>query len=188
MPLFIEEDDFRVVHACWDQTLIEEALKREALPPFDTAFIQRSADKENFEGKLMDRLTRGTDLALPEGRAINGKDGLKRRMFRTKFWSSAPKTFEDVAFQPDPLPEDIAVMPLHDGHLENLLFYAKGEKPVFVGHYWLQGRPKPLQPNVACLDYSAVKYGRLVAYRFDGESELCESKFEWVYVDPEEDV
>jgi hypothetical protein len=34
------------------------------------------------------------------------------------------------------------------------------------------------------LDYSAVKYGRLVAYRMDGEQQLDPKKFVWEYVDP----
>ena len=32
------------------------------------------------------------------------------------------------------------------------------------------------------LDYSAVKYGRLVAYRFDGESRLDANRFVWLKV------
>jgi hypothetical protein len=36
---------------------------------------------------------------------------------------------------------------------------------------------------VACIDFSAVKYGKLVAYRFDGEKVLSSDKFVWVDVD-----
>ena len=133
----------------------------------------------------MDRLTRGTDLALPDGRSMQSKDGYKRRMFRTKFWAKDPQILGDVAFQPDPLPEDIANASLSGEDKDGLIYYGPKEKPVFVGHYWLQGKPKPLRDNVACLDYSAVKYGRLVAYRFDGESVLDKSKFTWVDVQPE---
>jgi hypothetical protein len=51
---------------------------------------------------------------------------------------------------------------------------------VFVGHYWLTGTPRQLAPNVACTDYSVAKGGKLVAYRWDGESILTEDKFKWV--------
>ena len=68
---------------------------------------------------------------------------------------------------------------------EMVYLYFISEKPVFVGHYWLQGNPKPLKPNLACLDYSAVKYGKLVCYRFDGEQILDNSKFVWVNVEPD---
>ncbi len=44
--------------------------------------------------------------------------------------------------------------------------------PLFVGHYWRSGTPAPICPNIACLDYSAVMYGKLVAYRLDQETRL----------------
>lgn len=59
---------------------------------------------------------------------------------------------------------------------------------MFVGHYWMEGLPAPLKPNVACLDFSAVKYGKLVAYRFDGERVLSPDKFVWVKVERPEEV
>ena len=51
-------------------------------------------------------------------------------------------------------------------------------RPVFIGHYWLPpGRPAPLTPTVACLDYSVAGGGPLVAYRWDGERRLDARKF-----------
>jgi hypothetical protein len=44
--------------------------------------------------------------------------------------------------------------------------------PVIFGHYWRSGTPEVISDKVACIDYSAVKGGPLVAYRWDGESEL----------------
>ena len=46
------------------------------------------------------------------------------------------------------------------------------DEPVFFGHYWQAGIPAPLLPKVACVDYSAGKGGPLVAYRWEGETEL----------------
>ena len=59
--------------------------------------------------------------------------------------------------------------------------YTTGEKPVFVGHYWLRGeRPTLLAPNVACVDWSVAKGGFLSAYRWDGEQTLDDGRFVWV--------
>lgn len=185
LPAYLELDDFRVVHACWDADLIAQFEAKYKAPSFDKSFIQLSQNRQAFEGQFLDRLTRGTDLALPQGRSIKSKDGYERSMFRTKFWSTAPETFGDVVFQPDPLPEDIAQIRLSESNKDSLIFYGENEKPVFVGHYWLQGEPRPLRSNVVCLDYSAVKYGRLVAYRYDGEASLSADKFVWVDVEPE---
>ncbi len=53
-------------------------------------------------------------------------------------------------------------------------------RPLFVGHYWETGNPTPLAKNVACVDYSVAKNGRLVAYRWEGEDELDPKRFLWV--------
>lgn len=184
LPLYLELDGFRVVHACWDQELISALKSLTGGATVNKEFVRRSHDPQSLEGRIFDRLTRGTDLPLPEGRTIKGSDGYVRRIFRTKFWAHKPETYKDVVFQPDPLPEDLVDFPLNPEQQASLLSYADDQLPVFVGHYWLQGKPKPIKHNIACLDYSAVKYGRLVAYRFCGEQRLSEDKFEWVYVDP----
>ena len=49
--------------------------------------------------------------------------------------------------------------------------------PVFVGHYWMEGTPVLQSPKLACVDWSAAKHGPLVAYRWDGETELDASRF-----------
>lgn len=185
LPLFMEFPGFRVVHACWDQSLIDRFKKYVPDGVLTDDLLIESSKKGTFVFDLFDRLLRGTSLPLPNGAAIKGRDGFTRTEFRTKFWSSEPITLRDVVFQPDPLPEELEAMQLSDDELEQLRFYDPSLPPVFVGHYWLQGKPKPLCRNVACLDYSAVKFGRLVAYRYDGEQTLSSKKFVWVYVDPE---
>ena len=134
----------------------------------------------------MDTLLRGTDLRLPPGVEITGRDGYVRKFFRTKFWADNPKTYADVVFQPDPLPADVASRKLTEHELAQLCSYPASAPPVFVGHYWMEGRPAPLKPNVACIDFSAVKYGKLVAYRLDDEQQLSRDKFVWVDVEQPE--
>lgn len=183
IPLFIEEKEFRAVHACWDERLIRQFLETQDSPCIDEDFLHASAAIESFAGQVMDTLLRGTDLPLPDGMSITGRDGYIRKFFRTKFWADDPRTYGDVVFQPDPLPEDVARRELSEKERREILRYPRGERPVFVGHYWMEGEPAPLKPNVACLDYSAVKYGKLVAYRMDGEQELLPEKFVYVNVE-----
>jgi len=185
LPLFLEFPGLRVVHACWDAELIAAFKRQRPGHTVDRAFILRSVDHHSLEHKILDRLTRGTNLHLPEGRSITGGDGFRRKAFRTKFWADKPVTFDDVAFQPDPLPEDIGELLLDSEHKDSLLSYADDEPPLFIGHYWLDGEPEPIKSNLACLDYSAVKYGKLACYRFDGESRLSKDKFVWMDVTPE---
>lgn len=186
LPLFYETKSFRLVHACWDQPLIDQFRQIYRTNCVNQELIIKSVDRQSFEGRLMDRLTRGTDLPLPDGRVITSKDGFQRRFFRTKFWAEDPRCYGDVAFQPDPLPEDLLERSLSAEERSKLISYGPDQRPVFIGHYWLQGKPKPIKHNIVCLDYSAVKFGRLAAYRYDREAELQANKFVWVYVDPPE--
>ena len=182
IPLFIEKDGFRVVHACWDSAAITKLRNRSDHHCINVDFLHESAVAGSAASRLVDKLIRGTALELPDGETILGKDGLARSMFRTKFWNDHPQTYNDVVFQPDPLPEYMAHRELSAIEKQQLLSYSLDELPVFVGHYWMDDDPEPIRQNVVCLDYSAVKYGKLVAYRMDGERQLDKSKFVWVDV------
>ena len=184
IPLFIEKEHFRVVHACWDAESIERFKVLSPQHVVTEDILHASANEGSFEHRVIDRLTRGTALDLPDGMTILSKDGYVRKMFRTKFWGENAQTYSDVVFQPDPLPEQLVERRLSAIEKQQLLSYSEHELPVFVGHYWMSGQPEPISPNVACLDYSAVKYGKLVAYRMDDEVRLDASKFVWTDVVP----
>lgn len=46
--------------------------------------------------------------------------------------------------------------------------------------FGFKGEPQPLAHNVACLDYSVAKEGKLVAYRWQGEGALTKENFTYV--------
>ncbi|MAE33769.1 MAG: serine/threonine protein phosphatase [Oceanospirillaceae bacterium] len=186
IPLFREYEHFRVVHACWDHQMIDEYLRRYGTNHITKDMLPESVQTDSFLYQFLDRMLRGTSLKLPDGRSMTAKDGMVRQFFRTKFWAGDPQRYNDVIFQPDPLPEDLQHALLSEDEKEQLLFYGPDEKPLFIGHYWMSGLPEPIVPNIACLDYSAVKYGRLVAYRMDTERHLQKGKFAWVRVEKKE--
>ena len=186
LPLFLEYEHFRVVHACWDQAMIDEFIARYGGNQIQKEMLVESVNTDTFLFKFLDRTLRGTQLKLPDGRSMTAKDGFVRQFFRTKFWEANPQRYDDVIFQPDPLPIDLQFHPLSEHEKKQLLHYRAEEKPLFFGHYWMAGIPAPVTPNIACLDYSAVKYGRLVAYRMDTEAHLQRNKFTWVRVEKQE--
>ena len=100
--------------------------------------------------------------------------GFRRRGCRAGWPCSTPRTR--------------AQTPLTSSEKNNLLRYGVDEPLLFVGHYWRSGKPAPIRPNLACLDYSAVLYGKLVAYRLDQETRLDPHKFVWVDVERPEAV
>lgn len=183
LPLFLECDRFRVVHACWDNAVIDQLRQVLSHGRLDAAFLGEAAYTDRFAAKALDRLLRGTDMPLPEGLTLTSAEGFTRSFFRTKFWEENPKTYGDIVFQPDGLPEKAARLPLSPSQKSQLYLYGPDEPLLFVGHYWRSGEPAPIRDNLACLDYSAVKYGRLVAYRYDQETRIDPAKFVWVNVE-----
>ncbi|MBA2780013.1 metallophosphoesterase [Billgrantia kenyensis] len=185
IPLYLDFGSFRVVHACWDQSLIG-ALERECPGGIiDEAFLQQSVQPDTLAYRVLDRLTRGVHLPLPEGVAIHSGDGFTRRSFRAHFWARQPRVWGDVIFQPDNLPGDLEERELTEAEFERLPHYGLEQPPLFIGHYWCEGVPALPTANIACLDYSAVKFGRLVAYRWSGETRLDANHFVWVRVPQE---
>ena len=184
IPLYLELPRFRAVHACWDAALIDQLKAQGIVDLSDDDFLHASIERGGFEWQVTDRLLRGTYLRLPDEAVMTSAEGFRRYVYRTKFWSRNPQRHGDVVFQPDPLPQHLARMPLSDAERDRLLHYGAEQPPLFIGHYWREGIPTPLAGNIACLDYSAVKAGKLVAYRMDSETVLDENKFAWVDVDP----
>ncbi len=184
LPLYLEFENFRVVHACWDGQLIGQLRQQKIFNFSDEQFLHDSAERGCFEWQVADRLLRGTYLPLPNDEVMLSQDGFRRHVYRTRFWSVNPQIHEDLVFQPDPLPSHIAAMALTEREKSRLLHYGSEQKPLFIGHYWQEGEPAPITDNIGCLDYSAVKGGKLVAYRMDCGADLDRSGFVWVDVDP----
>ena len=183
LPLFLENERFRVVHACWDNSVIDRLRQRLSEGRLDADFLREAAFADAFAAKALDRLLRGTDMPLPAGLTLTSAEGFTRNFFRTKFWEENPRTYGDVVFQPDGLPEQAARLPLSESQKSRLFLYGPDDPLLVVGHYWRSGVPAPIRHNLACLDYSAVKYGKLVAYRLDRETRLDPAKFVWVNVE-----
>lgn len=182
LPLYLEFDNFRVVHACWDDDKI--ARLNELAPAHnlvDDNFLINSVQPGTTENRIVERLLKGTDMPLPEGMTIRSADGLTRDRFRTKFWKAQPQTYSDIVFQPDRIPDHLLRKKLSDSERRRLVHYEASERPLFVGHYWRRGQPRLIRNNIACLDYGAVNRGKLVAYRIDkADKSLDEDRLVWV--------
>lgn len=181
LPLFLELPGVRVVHACWDAGAVEWV--RQTLPGarLTPEFFYASAQKHSPEYRIVESLLKGWELPLPEGEVFHDKDGNARSETRIRWWRSDGATWSQVAIG---IPRQ---HPLLEQPFEGTwpgLPYTESEQPVFFGHYWLRGTPHLQASNVCCLDYSAGKGGDLLAYRWDGESQLDVDKMVWVAVKP----
>jgi len=171
LPLFLECDGLRAVHACWDDEAIAE-LNCAGRLVGET--LERFSRKGSAEYEIMSRTVNGPEALLPVGYQHETADSRMRSEFRVKWWVDLQGlTCREAIFPDDPV---IPHLPLRDVPLA--CNYPTKAPVTFFGHYALKGStPKLLRPNLACLDYGMGKGGFLCAYRWDGESSLDERKF-----------
>ena len=178
LPLWLDLPGIRVVHACWDDSLVRY-LKTNcemAVDYLDNDLLERGSRKGSDEFEAIETLLKGKEIELPNGQTFPDKDGNPRHHIRMKWWDASALTYRDAFLGPDSalshIPEDTI-------DVDHLIEYSSDAPPVFIGHYWMDTDPALLAPNVACLDYSvaARSGGKLAAYRWDGEQRLSEDKF-----------
>jgi hypothetical protein len=178
LPLWLDLDGLRVVHACWDPGFIRRLGEHGQDGRLTGALLHRSAEPGTWQFEAIETLLKGREIPLPEHHpGFHDKDGNPRRHIRVRWWDDRATTYRQLFLGPANLAARIPDDPLPGHHL---VPYRSDDKPVFIGHYWLQGTPHPLAPNVGCVDYSvALPGGKLVAYRWDGERRLDPGKYFW---------
>lgn len=170
LPLFFEEDAFRAVHACWDDTRIAYLRDRMGGIRMKEALLEESAQRGSELYEAVEIVLKGREIDLPEGQFFFDKDGHIRYNMRIRWWENpAESTYNGLRVKPDC---DCGDMPVPRDLLPDLWYYKPEDKPVFFGHYWLEGQPALFRENVCCLDYSVGKQGTLAAYTWDGKPEL----------------
>src|SRR5210317_1886416 len=181
LPLWLDLPGVRIVHACWDDNLIEFLQGRYPTVNqyLDDELLVRASSKGSEEFEALETLLKGKEIELPRGQSFPDKDGNLRHHIRIKWWDATAETYLDTFLGPDAALTHIPEDPIEADHL---IQYSHEDPPVFVGHYWMDSEPKKLASNVACLDYSVAskRGGKLVAYRWDGEQELTDEKFVFV--------
>ena len=170
LPLYIETDTFKAVHACWDNKVIEYLKKTLVNDRLTDDLIYQSVKKGTELNVAIEQTLKGKEMNMPEGLFFTDKDGTRRSEIRIKWWEDPSKmTYKSISVIPlEKLPEQ----PIELSELKSLDFYSEDDKKVFFGHYWLKGQPSLYKNNVCCLDYSVAKEGKLVAYRINGETIL----------------
>ena len=173
LPLWIEEPEFRVVHACWSPRHAEalRPLLRDG-ERLTLDLVEAASRRGSLEYDAVETLLKGAEVELPEGHSFTDKDGHHRSAIRTRWWDPTLPTYRAAYIGPAGV--DMPDLPLPSSERR-----PAPDRPTFIGHYWLDplGPPAPLTRRVACVDYSVARGGPLVAYRYDGEVELSAAKF-----------
>jgi hypothetical protein len=176
LPLYLDLEGLRVVHACW------HAASLETLGPFldqRQCSWRETARNGTNAYNAAETLLKGLEIPLPAGQRFLDKDGHERQHIRTRWWSQGVGTYRSVAMLDDATRETLSDEPVPGDVLPGYT----DEKPVFVGHYWLRGTPAPMTDRVACLDYTVTEpapKGKLTAYRWRDEPKINSHRFFWV--------
>jgi hypothetical protein len=171
LPLWLDLAGLRVVHACWESKFVQALGGDNLLSP---ARLIEANRKGTPVYKAIEALLKGVEYTLPNDLTFTDKDGNVRDAARTRWWKNENGQLGDAVFPPGAVDETSGKLPVS---ANDLVGYPESEKPVFIGHYWLKGKPTLMAPNVACLDYSVAKGGTLTAYRWSGEQVLSDDKF-----------
>ena len=169
LPIAIESDKFRAVHAQWNSNAIEK-IKTAGLTNFDLNNLNLiHSDDDLFIAT--DTILKGFELNLPESLYYHDHEGNERTESRVKWWKNiSGDKFSDTFAS---LPEELYDKDISNLNIEYKDSYKASEKPVFFGHYWLNPSEFGLtSENSCCVDFSIAKDGILGAYRFSGEQKL----------------
>jgi hypothetical protein len=188
LPIFLEiDDEFRVVHACWESDSIERIEKIFPEGKFstnkDVKYLSHKFDDTNAQLKNkaltlyndLSKILTGIEEKLPGNLYFLDSYKHKRFEVRLKWWNlNKNNDLKDVMFNFYDIQSKENLSTLS---LSNQEFQTTSSKPIFIGHYWLTGKPEVMSSSVVCIDYSIAKGGKLVAYSSGDFSKLSNNNF-----------
>ena len=176
LPVYLDLKGIFVVHACPCAESLDvvrpylnpdNTLTKEALAAYD--------DEGSPFYKAIEVLLKGPEHQLPEQVAFYDKGGIQRKRARISWWTDPDVPTSQRLEYPKGYLNDEQIRYLDNSRIARE--FNTPAKPVFIGHYWMTGEPKPLSDKICCVDYSAGKNGELTAYRWSGESALTAHNF-----------
>jgi hypothetical protein len=175
LPVFLELDGVRIVHACWDAAAVERLRGGlEADGTLGEAFFFETHSRGTQAFEDIETVVKGKEMGLLGGLTFQDADGITRDRIRLKWWATrGAQTYRSVAHGRPEVVRNIPDEPLPAGMIDP----PDESVPTFFGHYWLSGTPAAMTRRLACVDYSAVRGHLLCAYRWDGEPDLDDAHF-----------
>ena len=167
LPLWLDLDGLRVVHACWNASA--QATLAGVIDD-KNRLTDEGVRETHMRGSpayaAAEVLLKGPEAPLPGGFSFLDKDGHPRREARLRWWDPDAKTFQTAALGMDGRESELPDAPVPTG------FAYHDPTPVLFGHYWMTGKPRLLHPRASCLDFSIAKGGFLTGYQWSGDGDL----------------
>jgi hypothetical protein len=180
IPLWLELDGLRVVHACWSEPDLEYLRTRSSdTNTLDPDLVADASTDDHPAFDAIETVLKGPEVRIPDGITFHDKGSHTRTNVRLTWWNESATDWRDLLppgtriLDADGTPiEALPDRPIPD----QLLRHYTGDVPVIFGHYWFEGPLVLTNPLALCVDYSAGAGGPLAAYRFDGEATLRADK------------
>lgn len=173
LPVYLELPGIRVVHACWDEqamAVIDPHL--DAQNRLGPDILHALHDYSRPEIQALDILCKGPEIDLPDRACFSDAEGNRRTASRICWWNTKATNLRELVCMPRSQLDAIPALPIDQAPKGY-----DGQLPVVFGHYWMTGTPGVLSGKLCCVDFSAAHdHQPLVAYRFDGETELSNDK------------
>ncbi|WP_299584530.1 metallophosphoesterase [uncultured Sunxiuqinia sp.] len=170
LPMFLELDGIRVVHACWQDKNI--ALLKENITEgrLRKSFLRKISKNNSELSTAFWQTCKGIDFQLPKDLLVFDNKGQPHRSFRSKWWLNPQgKNFQELSFESRFDLPAYTIPPEVNGARKP---YDEDQPIVFFGHYCLKNGDNILAPNLCCLDSCISRNGKLTAYRWSGEKKL----------------
>lgn len=163
MPLFLRLDGLRIVHATWSEKMIKRLkYSTNAQGQLNPDAWQTALTEGTYVQIAIRMLLKGAGIPPSKDLKAEQHNTRLRKWYRICWWNKDPSSWMNIlcsardakVFADTSLPTQFPF----DEH------YDEEAPSLFFGHYWFKGTPKPIKRNIACVDYSACKGGRLTAY------------------------
>jgi hypothetical protein len=165
LPLFLDMDSFRVVHAAWHFSSIK-FLENQSIE--DDNFVKKTLLKKNPYCLAVERILSGIKINIPKNLKLADRFGIVRSKGRLKWWLDlGGKSYADCFLSP--MNPQIENRGPKSKELSGTERYSTNEKPVFIGHYCLPPNVPKVYEQVVCLDGCVTCDKRLWGYRYRGE-------------------
>lgn len=164
LPVAMEHEDFRVVHACWDGEKLAQLAAAGVANMANDDLLQLCGSKPRNHPLFhaIETVLKGREVRLPDGMHFTDKDGKVRHDARLKWWDIQPHSLADSLLL-GPVQQGL---PAEWSGAHDLRHPIPTDKPIFFGHYWLRGEPRLTNSHAVCVDYSAGAGHFLVAARW----------------------
>jgi hypothetical protein len=170
LPMYLDFGAIRVIHACWDDKNIKLLRENIIGPKLSKTVLREIALNGTKFSRAFWESCKGIDFQLPRDLLIFDEEGRPHRSFRMKWWEvPEEKTFKDLSIESR---YDLPAYTVPKEIIQSRKPYPIHDPIVFFGHYCLKECCAILANNLCCVDSCVTRSGKLMAYRWNGETKL----------------